>query len=324
MRADRLIIELMLLQVRGKMTARALANELAVTERTIYRDIEALSISGVPVYAERGPGGGISLVESYRTTLTGLKRGEVRALFMLSIPAALAEIGLDEEAQTAFMKLSAALPGTLRDEEQRTRQRFYIDQSGWQTIHGPKTQSALIQQAVWEDRMLTVRYQSILGERIAPHEGTIEPYGLVAWRGEWYLVFRQASVIRVLRLDRILNAEISPEHFLRIPNFDLVSFWKKWVVEKHIPSHPFPVHVLAELEALPYLAEYRDVLESTQNLMSEKRDPFHLVLYFKNLEQARDRLLTLGGAVEVLEPKSLRLSIEDYANQVVALYKRGN
>src|SRR5512139_1469295 len=168
MRADRLIAELMLLQAQGRMTARVLARQVEVTERTVYRDIESLCMAGIPIYTERGPGGGISLVESYRTNLTGMTRGEVRALFMLSVPVALDELGLDSEARTAFLKLSAALPGALREEEQRTRQRFYIDQSGWQATQGPKSQSALIQQAVWEDRLLRVRYRSILGERIAP------------------------------------------------------------------------------------------------------------------------------------------------------------
>jgi biotin operon repressor len=82
MRADRLLSLIMLLQSRSRMTARSLAIELEVSERTIYRDIQALSVAGIPVYGE----GGFSLLGSYRTSLTGLTPGEVRALFMLSIP----------------------------------------------------------------------------------------------------------------------------------------------------------------------------------------------------------------------------------------------
>ncbi len=99
------------------MTARDLASELEVSERTIYRDLTALSAAGVPVYAERGPGGGVRLVEEYRTTLTGLTPDETRALFMMSIPAPLAQLGLDDDFKAALLKLSASLPETRRIEE---------------------------------------------------------------------------------------------------------------------------------------------------------------------------------------------------------------
>ena len=112
MRADRLLSILLLLQARGRITAQQLAEEHEVSVRTIYRDIDALSTAGVPVYAERGPGGGCALVEGYRTSLTGLTKDEVRALFMLGIPASLDELGLSQELRTALRKLAAALPGS--------------------------------------------------------------------------------------------------------------------------------------------------------------------------------------------------------------------
>jgi predicted DNA-binding transcriptional regulator YafY len=131
MRADRLISLLMLLQTRGTLTARELASELEVTERTIYRDVTALSASGVPVYTERGPGGGVALVENYRTNLTGLNPAEVRALFMLSIPAALDQLGVGDELRTALLKLSAAIPNSRRADETSARQRIHLDATGW-------------------------------------------------------------------------------------------------------------------------------------------------------------------------------------------------
>ena len=121
MRADRLLAMLMILQTRGKATAQELAAELEVSVRTIHRDVIALSMAGVPVYSLRGPGGGIALVEKYRSDLTGLTKDEVRALFMMSAPPALAELGLDQELRAAFLKLAAGLPSTLRDDEQGVR-----------------------------------------------------------------------------------------------------------------------------------------------------------------------------------------------------------
>ena len=131
MRADRLLSLLMLLQARGRMTAQELAAELEVSERTIYRDINALSASGVPVYAESGPGGGCALLDSYRTNLTGLTADEARALFMLNIPAALDQLGVTQELKAALLKLSAALPEARRRDEERIRQRIHLDSTWW-------------------------------------------------------------------------------------------------------------------------------------------------------------------------------------------------
>lgn len=137
MRADRLLSLVMLLQTRGNMTAQALGEELEVSERTIYRDVEALSFAGIPVYAERGPGGGIALLDSYRTSLTGLNRDEVRALFMLSIPAPLDELGVTADLKAALLKLSAALPAVGRDEQIMARQRIHLDSVAWSQPEQP-------------------------------------------------------------------------------------------------------------------------------------------------------------------------------------------
>src|SRR5512139_3667096 len=110
MRADRLLSIMLLLQTRGKLTAQTLAAELGVSRRTILRDIDALSVAGIPIYADGGHGGGIALDENYRTTLTGLKETEVRALFIASSNYLLNEIGLGEAAKSTLLKLSAALP----------------------------------------------------------------------------------------------------------------------------------------------------------------------------------------------------------------------
>src|SRR5512147_2861952 len=152
MRADRLLSLLMLLQARGRMTAQELARELEVSERTIYRDINALSASGVPVYAESGPGGGCALLDSYRTNLTGLTADEARALFMLSIPAPLDQLGVGQELRAALLKLSAALPSSRRPDEERARQRIHIDSLAWFQGEDPVPHLHTLQQAVWQDR----------------------------------------------------------------------------------------------------------------------------------------------------------------------------
>ena len=208
MRADRLLSLLMLLQTRGQMSAQELADELKVSERTIYRDIIALSASGVPVYASRGPGGGVRLIEEYRTTLTGLTPDETRALFMMNIPAPLIQLGMDEKFKGALLKLSASLPDTRRADEARTRQRILLDSSWWFQSEQDVPCLQTIQQALWQDRRMhiKVRWEFFNTE----FEQSAEPYGLAAKANIWYLVYGRGGNPHVVRVSQIVEAEITP------------------------------------------------------------------------------------------------------------------
>jgi predicted DNA-binding transcriptional regulator YafY len=253
MRADRLLSLLMLLQTRGQMSAQELAQELEVSERTIYRDIVALSAAGVPVYASRGPGGGVRLVEEYRTTLTGLTPDETRALFMMSIPAPLAQLGMDDPFRAALLKLSASLPDSRRADEARTRQRIHLDSSWWFQSAQETPCLQTIQQALWQDRRLRiqVRWEFFNTE----FEQDAEPYGLVAKANVWFLVYGRSGALHVRRVSQIVKAEILSEAFTRPPAFDLEAFWDGWCREYE--SQPsFCAKVRVTPQALPMLAEY--------------------------------------------------------------------
>jgi predicted DNA-binding transcriptional regulator YafY len=173
----------MLLQTRGRMTARDLATELEVTERTIYRDLTALSAAGVPVYAERGPGGGVALVEEYRTTLTGLTPDEARALFMMSVPAPLTQLGVGQEFKAALLKLSASLPDSRRAEQGRARQRILLDSAWWFQSGEDVPCLQTVQQALWADRPLRLQVRWDFFD--TQFEQEAEPYGLVAKASVW-------------------------------------------------------------------------------------------------------------------------------------------
>ncbi|MGE5123230.1 MAG: helix-turn-helix transcriptional regulator, partial [Acidobacteriaceae bacterium] len=152
MRADRLISIIMLLQTHDRMTAEELSHQLEVSKRTIYRDILALNIAGIPLYTEPGPGGGIALVESYRTTLTGMSEGEAQSLFMLNIPHALVQLGVGQNLKRAMLKLAGALPADQQVEQARTQQRIYLDSTSWDEPATPSAHLGIIHQAVWQDR----------------------------------------------------------------------------------------------------------------------------------------------------------------------------
>jgi predicted DNA-binding transcriptional regulator YafY len=321
MRADRLLSILMLLQHRGRITAQELAAELEVSERTIYRDMVALSAAGVPVYTERGPGGGCSLIESYRTNLTGLTRDEVRALFMLSIPSPLAELGVDQDLKAALMKLSAALPEVYRPEGLRARQRIHLDSSAWFQEERRSPHIHTIQRALWEDRKLRLTYRLLFDAQV---EHIIEPYGLVAKANIWHLIFSRHGEIFVHKLIDVLDAELMDEIFSLPPDFDLGEFWSTWCseYENNRPHYPIKVRISAEL--LQMLEDFKDpILQANRGDSKPDQEGWlALTLHFEDFWVARKRILAFGGAVEVLEPEALRLSIQDFANQIIGRYDR--
>jgi predicted DNA-binding transcriptional regulator YafY len=322
MRADRLLSILMLLQARGRLTAQALADELEVSVRTIYRDMDALSAAGVPVYAERGPGGGCRLLDSYRTTLTGLTQDEVRALFMLSIPAPLAELGVDQELKAALLKLSAALPTTRRPDEERARQRIHLDSAGWSEVIEPVPHLQTIHQAVWQDRRLHVTCRLPFDTQA---EWLVDPYGLVAKAGSWYLVCARSGHVRVHHLSRNLDVRLTDETFERPVGFDLVAFWQDWCASVEENRLTYLVHIRVAPDLVPWLPHIFG--RSARDQIAQAGPPdaegwITMDLSFEALEDARDRILSFGRAVKVLEPRALRESLLDYATQIVDLYTR--
>lgn len=321
MRADRLLSLLMLLQARGQMSARELAEELEVSKRTIYRDITALSSSGVPVYASRGPGGGVRLIEEYRTTLTGLTPDETRALFMMNIPAPLMQLGMGEKFKGALLKLSASLPDARRADEARTRQRILLDSSWWFQSGQDVPYLQTIQQALFQDRGLRIKVRWEFFN--AEFEQEAEPYGLVAKANIWYLVYGRGGTPHVVRVSQIVEAEVQPEGFTRPAGFELEAFWERWCRE-YEAQPPFQAKVRVAPQALPFLAEY--IGERARGQLSHSHPPdsdgwVTLDLPFESFAAARTRLLGLGRAVEVLEPESLRKSLIDFAEQILAFYK---
>jgi len=321
MRADRLLSMLMILQARGRVTAEALADELEVSVRTIYRDMDALSAAGVPVYAERGPGGGCALLDSYRTTLIGLTDAEVQALFVMSLPAALVQLGLGPEIKAAMLKLSAALPAGRRQDEAWVRQRIHLDWSGDARGHEPVPHLPLLKQAVWEDRRVRLVHRLSSGPGMVSLERLVDPLGLVTLAGDWHLVCRAGGRLRVYRVAGLLETTMTGEVFERPAGFDLAAFWAEWRAERRGSHGRYAATVRVLPHAVPWLplmfgAAVQDQLETAAG----DGGSIVLTLSYDGLESARGHLLGLGAAVEVLEPLPLRLSLADYAAQVAALY----
>ena len=322
MRADRLLSLLLLLQTRGRMSAPMLAKELEVSERTIYRDIEALTIAGVPIYAETGVKGGFALLDSYRTSLTGMNEEEVRALFMLAVPAPLADLGVSQELRSALLKLSAALPDSQRQDEGYIRQRIHLDAKWWYQGGESIAHLPTIQRAVWQDWQLNISYEVPYAPQIRVNQ-CIDPYGLVAKAGVWYVVYARNGRFQAKRVSQLQTVQLQETAFTRDMTFDLVTFWQNWCdeFENQRIQYPVKLRVASRFVAqLPY--HFGEAVNEELLSKAEKDDAGSLLLTvpFESLESAREKLLGLGNAVEVIAPVALRLSIADYAQQIVDLY----
>ena len=223
MRASRLLSIMMLLQARGRLSAETLAEELEVSVRTIYRDIDQLSAAGVPVYADIGRNGGFALLDGWRTRLTGLTAPEARALFLSGLPGPASELGLGDEVAAAELKLLAALPADWQTEATRMSSRFHLDPRGWFST-GPRPEFLkAVAEAVWSEKRILIRYDSWtqVSERV------VEPLGLVLKGGIWYLVAQREHGMRTYRLSQIQALAMTGESFVRPADFDLPKHWQE-------------------------------------------------------------------------------------------------
>lgn len=330
MRAARLIKMVLLLQSRPAMTAAELASELEVSERTVTRDAQALSEAGVPVYADRGRAGGYRLIGGYRTRLTGLARSEAEALFLSGVPGALREMGLEDAASAARLKVSAALMPSLRDASRTAAQRFHLDAPNW--FREPKAPELLpaVADAVWDDRRIVARYRRGEGERQREVERGLEPYGLVLKAGVWYLCARVAGhdSYRVYRIDRFTAVEAGDERFERDEGFDLPGFWDERAEQfaRSILRAEVVVRVSpGGARRLPYAVDpqsAREALAAAGASGAPDEDGWvTLTLPVESEEVAHSQLSMLGPEVEVLEPEALRARFASDAIRLAALYR---
>ncbi|MFE2046763.1 helix-turn-helix transcriptional regulator [Streptomyces sp. NPDC059477] len=330
MRAARLIKMVLLLQSRPSMTAAELARELEVSERTVTRDAQALSEAGVPVYADRGRAGGYRLIGGYRTRLTGLARSEAEALFLSGVPGALREMGLQDAASAARLKVSAALLPSLRDASRTAAQRFHLDAPNW--FREPATPALLpaVADGVWDDRVVTARYRR--GEREV--ERRLEPYGLVLKAGVWYLCARvveagsvgATGTFRTYRIDRFTAIEAGEERFARDEGFDLPGFWAEQALRfaRSLLRAEVVVRLSPEgLRRLPHAVDPVSARDALERAEPDARGWATVTVRVESEDVAHTQLTALGPEAEVLAPATLRQRFAQDARRQAALYRAG-
>jgi predicted DNA-binding transcriptional regulator YafY len=322
MRASRLLSTLLLLQTRGRMTAQELADELEVSVRTVYRDIESLSVAGVPVYADRGPTGGYQLLDGYRTRLTGLTTDEADSLFLAGMPGPAAELGLGTVVAAAELKMLAALPPDLRARASRIRERFHLDAPGWLREADEVPFLAEIADSVWNERMVEIRYRRWK----TPREVTrrLAPLGVVLKAGTWYLVALAGDDVRTFRVSNVLAVQPLDERFDRPSDFDLAGYWQEWADQFEIRMRGLRARVRLSpdgVRMLPYFIG-RQVAELVAPTLSAPDSDgwVEAVVPVETIRHAHGEFLRFGAEVEVLEPAELREMVTASVAKLAGIY----
>ena len=333
MRSSRLLEMLLLLQTRGSVTAAELAERLEVSPRTVYRDAEALGAAGVPIYAERGRGGGIRLLPGYRTDVTGLTRDEARALFVLSTGGAHADLGLAAPLRSAIAKVMRAVPAPFQPAATAASERVLVDPVGWMRSADAAGELGALQAAVFADRRVRLHYRSSGQQRAA--ERVVDPYGLVCKSGVWYLVADSAGEPQLFRVSRVEQVLLTEEPVIRRDGVSLAGLWEE--LRRQVDERPMPVRVLARVRRTRldmftrmfamHLADVMaspagDALASRVRAGQSRADDGEwadLTLQFAAVQAARV-LLSFGGDVVVTSPPEVRDDLLVVAAEITACY----
>jgi len=321
MRAGRLVSILLLLQTRGRMTATALASDLEVSVRTIYRDVEALQGAGVPIYGDAGPAGGYQLLDGYRTRLTGLSAAEAEALFLTGLPEPAAALGLGTVVAAAQLKLRAALPADLRDRSGRIQERFHLDAPGWYSDGDETPFLVAVADAVWHERRIQVRYRRWRAPTDVTR--TLCPLGLVLKAGRWYVIAGVDASIRTFRVDQILDLA-ALDTFERPVDFDLAAYWRGYVAE--FRDRLVQDQAVIRLSG-PGRVRFGELFDGAVVAAADRSASppdaagwITATIPIESLTHAESELLRLGGQVEVVSPTPLRKRLADAAAAMSALY----
>ena len=316
MKSSRLLEMLLLLQARGQVTAAELAERLEVSPRTVYRDAEALSSAGVPIYTERGRAGGIRLLPGYRTDVTGLTQDEARALFVLTTGGAQEDLGLGTAARSAILKVMRAVPEPFRPAAAATSQRILVDPAGWMRPPDPVGALGVLQGAVFTDRRLRLRYRSS-GQGSASVR-VVDPYGLVCKAGIWYLVADSGGEPRLFRVSRVASAVVDEEPVRRRAGMELAEVWS--LLRREVEDRPAPLEVVVRVRR-----EWLDLFgrmcaaHLAGPLPHAAGEWTQVRLRYPGVMAARP-LLSFGANVEVVSPASVRADLAAVAAEIVDQY----
>ncbi len=322
MKSSRLLFVLMRLQARGHATARELAGELQVSVRTVLRDVDALSAAGVPIYAERGMGGGLRLREGWSTDVTGLTGPEAHALVLAGLPEAAMQLGLGHAAASARGKLLAGLDRSGRAIADHVMRRLHVDLMDWYRASEVPAFLPRVADAVWQGHPIRVRYRG--WDQVRRRD--LEPLGLVLKAGIWYMVARRTgqSELRTYRVAAIESLRALEGRFTWPRRFDLAAWWRDSIQRFEAERRHAVAHVRVSPRALNWLQNartpYQAVAGAAEASAPDRPGWCELEMPIESLEHGTRAMLGFGTEVEVLGPPALRAHMAQAAHGLAERY----
>lgn len=301
------------------MSSQALARALEISVRTLYRDVDQLTAAGVPIYAERGRLGGFQLLEGWRTTLTGFTPSEAQAVFLSGLAGPASDLGLGQHVESARLKLLATLPAPWRENAQRISSRFHLDPVDWYRESDPVPHLATVADAVWNERALSIRYESWSGTT----QRVVSPLGLVLKAGTWYLVASSGDEPRTYRIANIQAATRLEACVKRPRKFELPSYWAQSIRRFEAELYTGRATLLATPGGLKDLRSWNNAVAKAIGRVppSRRKDGrTEVTIPIESIDSAVGQLLRFSPQVEVLKPAALRRAMVRRLNEIAQLY----
>jgi len=229
----------------------------------------------------------------------------------------LKDLGIQGDFQAAYQKLLAAAPAPIRQDAELIRERLHIDGAGWHASEEAFPWLSAVQEAVWAQRKLRIRYRKEEGitERI------IHPLGLVAKRNVWYVAAEQEpdGELRTFRISRLEEASLLDETFMRPEGFDLAAYWEQTTARFKSELPRYVARVRTTEAGLDRLRKER-FIKVLQVENSDNQGQILAEVDLQTLDWACGVILRIGRDAEVLEPQELRERVISEAQAILALY----
>lgn len=315
-RADRLVAIVLLLQAHGQLTASQLAGLLETSERTIRRDLDALCMAGVPLYSQRGRGGGWALLGGHRLDLTGFTVEEAEALFLVAGAQTSAAGGMGPGLRSALRKVFAALPAPLQARAEAATSASVVDPAGWgRTPADEPPFLARLRDAVLAKVQVDIDYAK---PGSAAERRRVHPYGLVSKHGVWYLLAGTAQGRRTFRVSRVHGATPTEERAEVPEGFDLSAEWdaaqRDFVQRMHVVEVEVEVAERVVLALTAALRGWTDVTEAEGGSDGWRR----LTVSVPHARVAAAELARFAGDVRVISPPEVRAELARIGAELVA------